>query len=295
MPGAEPSRQPALRYGPAQLVEADIEGQPLPRPGCGGWRDGPVHQVVVDDEDVKRLRQLDAAEVEPEPVARQPQRVDLFPGAEQQRRVSGELVVREVDAVELRGAEGGRDRAGEQVADDAEVEHGERGWDGPREPVAVEADEVEVRERRRAEERRDGAVQAVVGKVHGLQHGQVGDGGGDRRRHVEREDGQLGHAAGRGVAGDALPRAARDGGVPAGEPRRVTESRLHGQQGDAVAARVAGGQDEDGEEREDGHEISRVLDGLHDDVAVVFVFEVDCWCARCFRVIDLFEPRDDVM
>jgi hypothetical protein len=108
VPGSEPSRQPALRYGPAQLVEADVESQPLPRPGCGGRRDGPVHQIVVDDEDVEWLRQIDAAEVEPEPVARQPQLVDLFPGAEQQRRVSGELVVREVHAVEMRGTEGGR-------------------------------------------------------------------------------------------------------------------------------------------------------------------------------------------
>jgi hypothetical protein len=60
---------------------------------------------------------------------------------------------------------------------------------------------------------------------------------------------------------------------------------------------MPGGQDEDGEEREDAHEISRVLDGLHDDVVVVFVFvfDVDCRCALCIRVIDLFQSRDDVM
>jgi hypothetical protein len=84
--GPEPVRVPPLRYGPAQPVVADVERQPLPR--RRGRRDAPVHHVVVDLQDVHRLRQLHAAEVELEPVARQAQRVQLLLRAEQHRRSS---------------------------------------------------------------------------------------------------------------------------------------------------------------------------------------------------------------
>lgn len=227
--GPEPVRVPPLRYGPAQLVVADVERQPLPL--RRGRRDAPVHHVVVDLQDVHRLRQLHAAEVEPEPVARQGQRVQRLLGAEQRRRVARELVVRELHVAERRAGEGGRDRPREAVADEEEVEDGRRGRDGAREPVAVEAEEGEVRQRARAQERRDAAVQLVVGQVDALQRGEVGDGGRDRRRDVEREDGQVGDAAGGGVAGDALPGAAGHGGVPAGERQWVAQRRLHGKQG----------------------------------------------------------------
>ena len=272
MLGPEPMRVPPLRYGPAQLVVAHVERQPLPR--RRRRRDAPVHQVVVDLQDVHRLRQLHAAEVEPEPVARQVQRVELLLGAEQHGRVARQLVVGEVHVAEAGAAEGGRERAREEVTDEAEVEDGRRGRDGAGEAVAVEAEEGEVGERARAQERRDAAVELVVGEVDALQRGEVGDGGGHRRREVEREDGQLGDAPRGGVAGDALPGAAGDGGIPAGERRRVAQRRLHREQGclvglvaeGAAGARHGRRDDEGGEEH--SHGIVRTRQ-LHDCLCLV--------------------------
>jgi len=73
-------------------------------------------------------------------------------------------------------------------------------------------------------------VEPVVGEVDGTQRGKVGDGGGDRRRDVEREDGQVGDAPPRGgVEGDARqPRSSRRRWSSSRRGRGVARCRLHG-------------------------------------------------------------------